>query len=965
MTRWPQPTTVAATDMALENAANPTMNENKADSHSPHMLERITAAALAVSRAGGDTVFADLARNLAQLLAVDATLIAVGVEGDTSAPGNGLGRMRTLAVWLDGELLENLEYDVEVTPCRKVIGHDARFVASGVHSEFASDTMFSQLGFDSYAARSLLDDNDVQIGLVAALHRKPLADRELTEALLHIFASRAAAEVLRQRAQAALWASQQDYRAIFDAAEDAIFVHDHDTGSIVDVNPKASEMFGWSCEEMRKLGVSDISSGVPPYTATHAAFWFAKAKRGENPRFEWHGRNKGGRLQWVEVSLKSAAIGGKPHIIAVAREITARKMAEEALRASEEQYRAIFNASVDGLLLEDADHGIVDVNQAYLSMHGHEREGLIGRRLSAFVPAELQTRCEILLPEILAGKPCHLEARSQRRDGTTFDVEIHGVPMQYQGRVHALIIMRDITEAKRAEEALRASEEQYRTIFNASADALVLRDADFRIVDVNHTWERMSGYRRTEVLSLDRIITNPPEVAAVIRELHERALHGESVLLETRIARRDALGREVELRGVPVRYRGQPHVLWVGRDITERKRAEEDRALLESRLRQAQKMEAIGQLTGGIAHDFNNILTSIVGYIALATEREMVGADPKLARYLQQAEQSCHRARDLIQQMLTFSRGQRGERRCIILSALVRESAQLLQAMLPASLELRVEASDNAAITADPVQIEQVLLNLCINARDAIGGVGQMHVTVRERQVRECLCASCRERVTGRYIDLSVTDNGPGIAPEVLERIFEPFFSTKEVGKGTGMGLAVVHGIVHEHGGHVCVDSVPGRGTTFHVLLPIAEGIDASIPGVASGLVPARPVALRGRVLLVDDQRAVLAFMHELLETWGLGVTPCTSAAEALEALDHGGDEYALAITDQTMPRMTGLQLAAEIARRRPALPVVLYTGYAEGLPDDGVQVAGVRAVVRKPIDPAALRSVIAPLLRG
>jgi CheY-like chemotaxis protein len=263
------------------------------------------------------------------------------------------------------------------------------------------------------------------------------------------------------------------------------------------------------------------------------------------------------------------------------------------------------------------------------------------------------------------------------------------------------------------------------------------------------------------------------------------------------------------------------------------------------------------------------------------------------------------------------------------------------------------------------VQIEQVLLNLCINARDAAGETGRIRVTVREWRTETCLCASCRAPVAGRHVEMAVADNGPGIAPGMLERVFEPFYSTKEVGKGTGMGLAVVHGIVHEHGGHVCVDTSPDTGTVFRVLLPLADGDGAQSVAGGGRVRSARPPLLRGRVLLVDDEHAVLAFMRELLEGWGLDVTPCTSATEALEALEYGGDDVALVITDHTMPRMTGLQLAGEIGRAYPGLAVVLYTGYAEGLPEGGVEASGVRAVVRKPIEPAELRNAIVPLLGG
>jgi signal transduction histidine kinase len=240
-------------------------------------------------------------------------------------------------------------------------------------------------------------------------------------------------------------------------------------------------------------------------------------------------------------------------------------------------------------------------------------------------------------------------------------------------------------------------------------------------------------------------------------------------------------------------------------------------------------MEAIGQLTGGIAHDFNNILTSIVGYVTLAAERDGAARDAKLAGYLEQATRSCRRARDLIQQMLTFSRGRRSARQPVDLMRLVTESARLLHSSMPATLDLQTTRGENVPLVSlDPVQAEQVLLNLCINARDAVEGEGRVRVGVR-RARHAAVCASCRTAIDGEFVELAVSDNGPGIVPEVMERMFEPFYSTKEIGKGSGMGLAMVHGIVHDHGGHLIVETGPGQGATFRALFPALDADDAQV----------------------------------------------------------------------------------------------------------------------------------------
>jgi CheY-like chemotaxis protein len=266
----------------------------------------------------------------------------------------------------------------------------------------------------------------------------------------------------------------------------------------------------------------------------------------------------------------------------------------------------------------------------------------------------------------------------------------------------------------------------------------------------------------------------------------------------------------------------------------------------------------------------------------------------------------------------------------------------------------------------DPVQVEQVLLNLCINARDAMKGTGPIGVRVQSSWVSGGLCASCQKRFDGPFVELSVQDSGAGIAPEVMERMFEPFFTTKEAGRGSGMGLAMVHGIVHEHAGHIEVNS--GRsGTTFRIFLPPLVD-EAGVAGAGQGgasLRPGKPrPKLSGHVLVVDDEQVVGNFMSELLQGWGLEVSVQRSGIEAAAWLDSRGPELDVVVTDQTMPKMTGLDLAGRISGRFPALPVLLYTGYAENLDERQLARAGVRALLRKPVEPdllfAALRDALA-----
>ncbi len=511
-----------------------------------------------------------------------------------------------------------------------------------------------------------------------------------------------------------------------------------------------------------------------------------------------------------------------------------------------------------------------------------------------------------------------------------------------------------------------ASEEQYRAIFNVSVDAINLWGPDLRLIDANPAYFEMYGHSRDEVIGKSFPPGLPTESVDALHALIRRTLAGESCQIEMTAIRRNEEQFLIEVRTIPVRYRGATHAITVARDITARMAAEAERARLEEQLRQAQKMEAIGHLAGGIAHDFNNILAGILGYVALAAEHPEVAGNAKLKRYLEQAQASGLRARDLIQQLLTFSRGRRGNRVAIALPAVVTEAHDLIRSTMPSTLEVQMTIDEVPKVIADTVQVEQVLLNLCINARDAMNGVGTINVGVRALVTGDLVCASCLKRIAGDFVELAVRDTGQGIPPDVLKRIFEPFYSTKAVGKGSGMGLAVVHGIVHEHGGHVIVDTFVGRGTTFRILLPPIEVSEETLVYGDANKTESRATGfrLRGRVLVVDDEAFVGGFMRELLGSWGLEVSFASDPEAALSMLRADAQGFDLVITDQTMPQMNGLQLAEEIGRMSAAPPVVLYTGYAEAVDPADLSAAGVKGLLRKPLDPGELRAVISGYLK-
>ena len=766
--------------------------------------------------------------------------------------------------------------------------------------------------------------------------------------------------------------SEARLRATVEAAFDCVIGMDGD-GRIVEFNAAAQRVFGHRREDVMGQPFAQV---LMPQRLHDA---YIKEMRNFRERMRGH---PGGRLVEtvmlradgteipVEMAISMAELPEGSIFVGHVRDITERRRADQALRDSEEQYRAIFNASVDAMVLRAADFSIVDVNATYEAMSGFSRAEVLGVNRVLANPPEVSEKIRALHEEALAGATVTLETQLLRRDGLRYELELRGVPILHRGQPHVLYIGRNITQAKCAERALRDSEEQYRAIFNASADALVLRDANYCAVEVNPAYTAVSGYTREEVMAADRVLTQADAtLRARHRVEHDKALAGKELRFEVTGTRRDGSTWQAEVRGTPMTYRGRPHVLYAVRDISARVAAERHRAELERQLRQAQKMEAIGQLTGGLAHDFNNILTSVLGYIAMAQERPAASKDPALARQLGQARLAAERAREHVAQLLAFSRPQRGERRLLAPAQVLGQAVQLLRPNLPTSIGVEVMGAgdtDTAVppVVADPIQFEQVLLNLCLNARDAIGEHGTIRVRIGHSKATRH-CASCSARLEGtRWVWIEVADNGRGMTQEVLDRMFEPFFTTKDVGRGTGMGLAMVHGIVHDHGGHIEVESAPGRGSTFRVLLPAASQDtvrdDTSAPA-PSAAHPAPP--LHGRVLLVEDEPIVSGYMHDLMRSWGLDVVLEQDPVPASRRLASQSEAFELLLTDQTMPGMTGLALARHARQHRPALPVLLYTGNAADISQQELADCGVTTLLRKPIDAGALRTLLSELL--
>jgi signal transduction histidine kinase/ActR/RegA family two-component response regulator len=383
----------------------------------------------------------------------------------------------------------------------------------------------------------------------------------------------------------------------------------------------------------------------------------------------------------------------------------------------------------------------------------------------------------------------------------------------------------------------------------------------------------------------------------------------------------------------------------VSRDITERRIAEEEKTRLQSQLQQVQKMESIGTLAGGIAHDFNNILGIIVGNTELAMD-DIPEWHP--ARHnLGEIRTASMRARDVVKRILAFSRQSPQEMKPVRISPIIKESLKLLRSSIPTTIEIHQNISiELDTVYADPTQIDQVFINLCTNATHAIGEKGGvLEVSLRHIEMDECSTIHYHDLFPGKYVRLTVSDTGHGIEPKILDRIFEPYFTTKNVGEGSGMGLSVVHGIVKTHGGYLLVNSKLGKGTTFQVFFPYIE----SKPEPEIEITVEIPRG-KEKILFVDDEKAMVDAIRPMIERLGYKVTARTSSIEALEAFRANPDRYDLVITDFTMPNMTGMELAQELLKLRSDILIILCTGYSEHINEDKAKRSGIRAFVMKPV---------------
>ena len=642
-------------------------------------------------------------------------------------------------------------------------------------------------------------------------------------------------------------------------------------------------------------------------------------------------------------------------------EVSERNHAEKSLRESETRYRLLADNVRDVIWTRDMNLRLTYISPSVKEQQGYTaEEAMVRTPEETWTPDSLKFVGKVLTEELEIEKQEKknltrsrtLEVEVKCKEGSTIWTEAKMSFLRDQrGHPTGIIgVTRDISERKQAEEALRESEEKYRTVLESNPDPVVVYDIEGKVTYFNPAFTRVFGWTLAERLGNKMDVFVPAEAWRETKMMIEKVLAGE------RFSNVETLRYNKKGETIPVSVSGTIYKDKKGnpigsvinlRDISHQKK-------LETQLKQAQKMEAIGTLAGGIAHDFNNILSSVIGYTELALDNEKRGSFQY--QNLQEVLSAGHRAKDLVKQILTFSRQVDQKQKPIQVKPLVKEALRMLRASIPSTVEIEQHVQSDALVMGDPTQIHQILMNLCTNAAHAMeDNGGLLTVSLLDAELDSDVISHHPDLKPGPYIKLTVTDTGLGISPDVMEKIFDPFFTTKEKGKGTGLGLSVVHGIVRSHGGGIYVYSEPGKGSIFEVCLPVIESrfkpeekADRPIPTGTE------------RILFIDDEPVITNLGKQVLESLGYDVVARNSSIEALELFKEKRDRFDLVITDMTMPHMTGEKLAENLMQIRPDIPVILCTGFSFMIDEQKALNMGIRAFISKPM----LKQEIAETIR-
>jgi PAS domain S-box-containing protein len=740
-------------------------------------------------------------------------------------------------------------------------------------------------------------------------------------------------------------------QATFDSVNEAIFIHDPDTGAILDVNKKMCEMYGYSHEEAIRISVERLSSGELSYRQEDALNWVKKTVQGEPQIFEWHARRRDGSLFWVEVNMRLAVIGGIRRLIVTARDITERKLAEDNLRESEENFRTFFNKSADAIFLVEHTGRIVDANDIAVERYKFSKEELLSMNVSQLDSPDDAKYALERIGRVRKFGSATFEVEHMTKDGILIYGEVSSRLITRKGATLLLSNCRDITQRKLTEEALEKSALFIEGILENVDEGFIVVQRDYRIISANKAFCENAGMKLEDIVGRHcyevshknhKPCFEAGEECPVKHTFDTGMIH---TALHTHFDK-DGNPLYIETKSYPMKDKAGnvPSAIEICIDITEKRR-------LEDQLRQSQKMEAIGQLAGGIAHDFNNILTAIIGYASI-TKMKMKEDD--VSRHnIEQVLVAAQRAAALTQSLLAFSRKQIINPVPTNLNDIVRKVEKLLTRIIGEDIELSIlPDDDDIIITADAGQIEQILMNLATNARDAMPDGGLLRIATGLIEIDDEYVEAHGYGTPGKYALLSVTDSGIGMDEKIQKRIFDPFFTTKEVNKGTGLGLSMVYGIIKQHKGYINCYSEQGNGTTFKIYLPLTESEKAQ------DALAAATEELKGgteTILLAEDDKSVRELNTKVLEEFGYTIIAAVDGEDAVNTFMANKDNIDLFLLDIVMPKLGGVKVCEKIRQIKPGVKVIYASGYPgnfinkEGITEKGFE------FISKPCSPVVL----------
>lgn len=761
-----------------------------------------------------------------------------------------------------------------------------------------------------------------------------------------------------KQTEEALRKSEEKYRSMFENAVDGMFQATPE-GKYLSVNPAYAKMCGFRSPEEMIAAIDDIQTDLYVEPDDRNIIKLLYEQIGVVRNFETQLKRRDGQKIWISANAR-AVRDDRGNILfyeGTVKDVTERKLAVDALRQSERRFSIAFHESPTPTIISAvADGRYVDVNRSFLAMLGYEREEVIGR--AAFelgIWADPEDRLRIIEKLQREGRLREEPLRLRTKSGEARDVLVAARMIKLHGHNLILSLFQDITERKRTEERFLESEQRYRDFFQTSRDCVFISSPEGDWIDFNDAAMELFGFAdRTELMrvKVQELYEHPEERAELLKRIEQAGFIKD---FPVNLRRKDGTVIQALLTSVGRKDRNNRLVQHQGtiKDVT-RQRA------LEARLQQAHKMEAIGTLAGGIAHDFNNILGIIVGFTEIALLELPEGSRPK--EHLQKALDAIHRAERLVKQIVAISRPLRQQRQPLEMAPLVRDSLRLMRTSLPAAVEVREKLSTAGTILGDPSEVQQLILNLFANAGQAMKGrAGFLEVGLQDVAVDTPLALDYGDLSPGRYVKFSVKDTGLGIDPAIRDRIFDPYFTTKPAGDGSGLGLSIVHGTVMNYGGALRIVSAAEQGTTFEVYLPGVEPVLEEREREEVGVVPRG----EGTILLVDDEAALLDVGKQMLARLGYQVFAVSDPREALMAFVERPGQFDVVITDMTMPQMTGVELARRVMEVRPDIPVILCTGYSEQVDKRKAKELGIRGFMMKPCTLRAFGEMVQRVLGG